>query len=75
MARTPRDLPGIRVPEWGADVFLRRMGTLDFPAWGRLGRGKAWLRPLQRVGLNHLAAWICVLCGWYNPINLTVEKV
>jgi len=75
LARTLRDLPGIRVLGWGTDVFLRRMGKLDFSEWGHLGKVKAWLRPLQRVGLNHLAAWICVLCGWYNPIILTVEKI
>ncbi len=74
LARVLRGLPGIRVLGWGTDVFLRRMATLDFSEWGDLGRVKAWMRRLHRLGLNHLAARICVALRWHNPIILTVEK-
>lgn len=75
LARALRGLPGIRVLGWGTDVFLRRMTTLEFSEWGDLGRVKGWVRALQRLRLNRLAARLCVLCGWYNPIILTVEKL
>ena len=74
LARALRDLPGVRVLGWGTDVFLRRMATLEFSEWGDLGKIKAWLRPLQRLGLHRLVARACVAFGWYNPIILTVEK-
>jgi len=74
LARALRGVSGIRVLGWGTDVFLRRMATLEFSEWGDLGKIKAWLRPVRRLGLNRLAARICVACGWYNPIILTVEK-
>ena len=75
VARVLREIPGIRVLDWGIDVFLQRMRTLEFTEWGDLGRIKAWLRPLRRLGLLRLAARICAACGWYNPIILTAEKV
>ncbi len=74
LARALRSIPGIRVLGWGTDLFLRRMATLEFSEWGDLGRVKAWVRALRRLRLNCLAARICVACGWYNPIILTVEK-
>ncbi len=74
LARALRGLPGIRVLGWGTDVFLRRMATLEFSEWGDLGRVKAWAKRLRRLRLNRLAARLCVACGWYNPIILTVEK-
>lgn len=75
LARALRGLPGIRVLGWGTDVFLRRMATLEFSEWGDLGRVKAWVGALRRLGLHRLAARICVALGWYNPIILTVEKL
>ncbi len=74
LARALRGIPGIRVLGWGKEVFLRRMATLEFSEWGDLGKVKAWLRVLQRLGLNRLAARLCLACGWYNPIILTVER-
>lgn len=74
VARTLDEIPGIRVLGWGVDVFLRRMQGLEFSEWGDLGKVKAWLRPLRRLGLHRLVARICAACGWYNPIILTVEK-
>ena len=74
LARALRGLPGIRVLGWGTDLFLRRMATLEFSEWGDLGRIKGWMRALQRLRLNRLAARVCVACGWYNPIILTLEK-
>ncbi|HEY7678814.1 MAG TPA: class I SAM-dependent methyltransferase [Candidatus Methylomirabilis sp.] len=74
LARALRGVAGIQVLGWGTDVFLRRMATLEFSEWGDLGKIKAWLRPVRRLGLNRLAARMCVACGWYNPIILTVEK-
>lgn len=74
LARALRDLPGVRILGWGTDVFLRRMATLEFSEWGDLGKLMAWVRLLRRLRLNRLAARICVACGWYNPIILTVER-
>jgi SAM-dependent methyltransferase len=74
VARALDRIPGIRVLGWGVDVFLRRMDSLAFSEWGDLGRIKAWLRPLRRLGLHRLAARICVACDFYNPIILTLEK-
>lgn len=74
LARALRALPGVRILGWGMEVFQRRMATLDFSEWGDLGKVKVWVRVLQRLGLNRLAARVCVACGWYNPIILTVEK-
>ena len=75
LARALRGLPGIRVLGWGTDLFLRRMASLEFSEWGDLGKVKVWVRALRRLRLNRLAARICVACGWYNPIILTVEKL
>ena len=74
VARALRSLPGIRVLGWGTDVFVDRMSTLEFSEWGDLGRVKTWARCLLRLGLSRLAARVCVACGWFNPIILTVEK-
>ncbi len=74
LARALRGMPGVRILGWGTDVFLRRMATLEFSEWADLGRVKAWVRALRRLRLNRLAARICVACGWYNPIILSVEK-
>ena len=74
LARALRELPGVRVLGWGTDVFLRRMGTLEFSEWGDLGKLKSWVRRLRSLGLHRLAARVCVAFGWYNPIILTVEK-
>jgi SAM-dependent methyltransferase len=75
LARALRDVSGIRVLGWGTEVFLRRMATLEFSEWGDLGKIKTWLRLLRHLRLNRLAARVCVACGWYNPIILTVEKI
>ncbi len=74
LARALRGLPNLRVLGWGTDVFLQRMATLEFSEWGDLDKVKGWVRALRRLRLNGLAARICVACGWYNPIILTVEK-
>jgi len=75
LARALRGLQGVRVLGWGTDVFLRRMATLEFSEWGDLGKVKAWVGALRRLGLHRLAARICVALGWHNPIILTVEKL
>jgi SAM-dependent methyltransferase len=64
----------IEVLNWGQDLFVHRLRTLDFAEYATLGRLKSILRIVHRLGLVRLVCAVGTLLHWETPLVLTVRK-
>ena len=65
----------IKVLSLGKDIFLERMQTLDFEAWGGLTKVKKTLNLINNIGLISIAAKVILSLKGWNPIILTLRKL
>ena len=65
----------IKVVSLGEDIFLDRMQTLDFEAWGGLTKVKKALNLINNIGLISIAAKVILSLKGWNPIILTLRKL
>lgn len=69
-----KDLPGVRVLTYGADVFEKRMLASDIKEWAGLGRVRRWIRLAHELKLIRLITRIMVRLGAFEPIILTLTR-
>ena len=65
----------INVLSLGEDIFLDRMQTLDFEAWGGLTKVKKALNLINNIGLISIAAKVILFLRGWDPIILTARKL
>jgi len=64
-----------KVLSLGEEIFIERMRTLDFEAWGGLTKIKKALNLIHNIGLISIAAKVILSLKGWNPIILTVRKL
>jgi len=65
----------IKVLSLGENIFLKRMGTLDFDAWAGLTKVQKALNLINNIGLISIAAKVILSLKGWNPIILTLRKL
>ena len=59
----------------GENIFLKRMGTLDFDAWAGLTKVQKALNLINNIGLISIAAKVILSLKGWNPIIFVASAV
>ncbi len=74
MLRPLHDRVEIMLPDFGQSLWEERVRSMDFSAWGMMGRLKGWVQLLHRLHLVDVLIFLGRRLHWETPFVLVLRK-
>ena len=64
----------VEVLDWGLDVWIERLRSLDVAGWAQLGTLRRFVALVHKLGLTELVTRLGRRLHWETPFILVVRK-